>query len=39
MAKRMQTVSTIFSAVGWAALVLGIALSASGLFGVLELRD
>jgi len=39
MAKRMQTVSTIFSAVGWAALVLGIALIASGLFGMLELRD
>jgi len=39
MAKRMQTVSTIFSALGWALLVLGIAMIASGLFGMLELKD
>jgi len=39
MAKRMQTISTIFSALGWALLVLGTALIASGLFGMLELRD
>jgi hypothetical protein len=39
MVKRMRIVSSVFSALGWVALVLGIALSASGLFGMLELQD
>jgi len=39
MAGRMRIVSTTFTALGYALLVLGIALSASGMLGMLELRD
>ena len=34
----MRTLSTVFGALGLVALVLGIALSASGMLGMLELR-
>ena len=38
MARRMRIVATAFSAVGWVALVLGVALCASGLLHMLDVR-